>query len=131
MKTAIIVLLCLCLMPYLLACVSGYYRQKQLGKVDNQNPRLQYTQLEGIGARAVAAQQNSWEALLIYSAALLAVVASGVIVEHLALAALIVLLARLLHALFYLTNLDKLRTLSFAIALAPCFYLFYMAIGYL
>lgn len=131
MQTAIFVLLCLVIMPYLMACVSGYYRQKQLGKVDNQKPREQYTQLNGAGARAVAAQQNSWEALAVYSAALLAVVASGVVVKHLALAALIVLLARILHAIFYLTNLDKLRTLSFAIAIAPCFYLFFMAISYL
>ena len=131
METAIIVLLCLCLMPYLMACVSGYYRQKQLGKVDNQNPREQYTQLQGAGARAVAAQQNSWEALAIYSAALLSVAASGVVVEHLALAAIIVLVARLFHAAFYLANIDKLRTLAFAIALAPSLYLFYMSISYL
>lgn len=131
MQTAIFVLLCLCLMPYLMACISGYYRQKQLGRVDNQKPREQYTQLHGVGARAVAAQQNSWEALAVYSAALLAVVASGVVVEHLALAAMIVLVARLLHAVFYLTNLDKLRTMSFAVAIAPCFYLFFMALRYL
>lgn len=130
MKTAIVVLLCLCLMPYLMTCISGYYRKKQLGKVDNQNPREQYTQLHGIGARAVAAQQNSWEALAIYSTSLLAIVASGVVVEFLAQAAIIVLVARLFHAVFYLTNLDKLRTLCFAIAIAPCFYLFYAAISY-
>jgi uncharacterized MAPEG superfamily protein len=131
METAIIVLLCLCLMPYLMACISGYYRKKQLGKVDNQNPREQYTQLQGAGARAVAAQKNSWEALAIYSAALLSVAGSGVVVEHLALAAIIVLVARLFHAAFYLANIDKLRTLAFVVALVPCLYLFYMAISYL
>ncbi|HSC68379.1 MAG TPA: MAPEG family protein [Cellvibrio sp.] len=125
MKTAIFVLICLCVIPYVMAVISGYFRQKQLGKVDNQNPRAQYTQLEGVGARAVAAQQNAWEALAIYSASLLAVVASGVQVEHLAEAAVVVLFARLLHGIFYLTNLDKLRTLSFTIAIAACFYLFY------
>jgi len=128
MKTAIIVLVCLCFMPYLMALVSGYFRQKQLGEVDNQNPREQYTHLQGVGARAVAAQQNSWEALAIYSSSLLAVVASGVEVEYLDKAALIVLIARLLHGIFYLTNLDKLRTLAFTIAVAPCFYLFYVVI---
>lgn len=129
MKTAIIVLLCLCAMPYVFAVISHYYRQKQLGKVDNQYPREQYTHLQGAGARAVAAQQNSWEALVIYSAALLAVVASGLDVKYLAEAALIVLIGRLFHGVFYLTNLDKLRSLTFVIAVAPCFYLFYVVIA--
>lgn len=131
MKTAIVVLLCLSVFPYIMAGISGYYRQKQFGKIDNQNPRGQYAKLHGVGARAVAAQQNSWEALGFYSAALLAVVASDVIVEHLAQAALVVLIGRIFHAVFYLANVDKLRSVCFAIAIAPSFYLFYIAISYL
>lgn len=129
MKTAIIVLLCLCAMPYIFAVISHYYRKQQLGKVDNQYPREQYAHLQGPGARAVAAQQNSWEALAIYSAALLAVVASGLDVKYLGEAAIIVLIGRLLHGVFYLTNLDKLRTLAFVIAVTPCFYLFYVVLA--
>lgn len=129
MKTAIVVLLCLCIIPYIFSVISHYYQQKQLGKIDNRNPREQYAQLQGPGARAVAAQQNSWEALAIYSAALLAVVASGLDVKYLAEAAIIVLIGRLLHGVFYLTNLDKLRSLTFILAVAPCFYLFYVVIA--
>ena len=129
MKTALIVLLCLCLLPYAMACVSGYFRQRQLGKVDNQNPREQYSKLQGVGARAVAAQQNSWEALGVYTATLVAVIGSGVTVEHLADAAIVILIARVLHGIFYLTNLDKLRTLSFFVTIAACIYLFYMVIS--
>lgn len=125
MKTAVIVLLCLCIMPYIFSVISHYYQQKQLGKIDNRNPREQYAQLQGPGARAVAAQQNSWEALAVYGAALLA---SGLDVKYLAEAAIIVLIGRLLHGVFYLTNLDKLRSLTFIIAVAPCFYLFYVVI---
>lgn len=115
-------------MPYLFAVISHYYRKQQLGKVDNQYPREQITHLQGAGARAVAAQQNSWEALAIYSAALLAVVASGLEVKYLAEAAVIVLIGRLLHGIFYLTNLDKLRSLAFLVAITPCFYLFYVVL---
>lgn len=129
MKTAIIVLLCLCIMPYVFAAIAHYYQKKQLGEIDNQRPREQYAQLHGPGARAVAAQQNAWEALAIYSAALLAVVGSGLDVKYLGEAAIIVLIGRLLHGFFYLANLDKLRTLSFTIAVAPCFYLFYVVIA--
>jgi len=129
MKTALIVLFCLCMLPYLMAFVSGYFRQKQLGKIDNQNPREQYSKLQGIGARAVAAQQNAWEALGIYTASLVAVVGSGVEIENLAVAAIVVLVARVLHGIFYLTNLDKLRTISFFTATASCGYLFYVVIS--
>lgn len=129
MKIAIIVLLCLCTMPYVFAVISHYYRKKQLGNFDNQYPREQSAKLTGAGARAVAAQQNSWEALAIYSAALLAVVASGLDVKYLAEAAMIVLIGRLLHGIFYLANLDKLRSLAFIVAIAPCFYLFYVVIA--
>ncbi len=128
MKIAIIVLLCLCVLPYVFAVISHYYRKQQLGKFDNQYPREQITHLQGAGARAVAAQQNSWEALAIYSAALLAVVASGLDVKYLAEAAIVVLIGRLLHGIFYLTNLDKLRSLAFLVAITPCFYLFYVVL---
>jgi len=129
MKIAIVVLFCLCLIPYVMAFISGYFRKKQFGKVDNQNPREQYAKLEGVGARAVAAQQNSWEALGIYTATLVAVVCSGVEVDHLSEAAIVVLTARLLHGFFYLANIDKLRTASFLVATGACFYLFYVVIS--
>lgn len=129
MKIAIIVLACLCFIPFVMSLVAGYFRRKQLGTLDNQNPREQYAQLQGPGARAVAAQQNAWEALAIYSAALVSVAVSGVEVVHLEKTAIIVLIARLLHGTFYLANLDKLRTLSFTIAVAACFYLFYVVVA--
>jgi len=129
MKIAIIVLFCLCLIPYIMAFISGYFRKKQLGKVDNENPREQYSKLEGVGARAVAAQQNSWEALGVYTATLMAVIGSGVPVKHLSEAAIVVLVARVLHGVFYLTNIDKLRTASFLVATGACFYLFYVVIS--
>lgn len=129
MKTAIIVLLLLSLFPYAFAWISGFYRRQQLGSIDNKNPRQQYTQLSGPGARAVAAQQNAWEALAFYSAALLAVSLTNTEIEHLSLAAILVLLFRVLHGIFYLANLDLLRSLSFVAAILPSMYLFYRAIA--
>lgn len=128
MKVALIVLALLCFIPYALAWISAYFRQQQLGKIDNKNPRQQYAQLTGVGARAVAAQQNSWEFLPVYAAALLAVSAASVEVDYLTEAASGVLIFRLLHAVFYLTNIDLLRSPSFVLALLPCLYLFYSAI---
>ena len=128
MKTAIVVLLVLSVMPYVMAGISNYLRKQQLGTLDNKHPRQQSSELTGVGARAVAAQQNCWEALGLYSAALLAVLLSGVQPVHLTEAALVVLVFRVLHAIFYLADSDKLRSLSFAVAAAPSFYLFYQAL---
>lgn len=129
MRIAIIVLICLCVLPYVWALVSGYYRKKQFGVIDNQNPRGQYAHLEGPGARAVAAQQNAWEALMIYSAALLAVVATNTEVRLLALVATVIVIARILHGIFYIANLDKLRSLAFLVAIVGCFYLFFIVLA--
>lgn len=35
---------------------------------DNKEPRIQALQLTGVGARAMAAQANSWETLAVFSA---------------------------------------------------------------
>lgn len=126
MGIAIIVLACLCLLPYIMALISGYYRKKQLGVIDNQNPRDQYTHLKGPGARAVAAQQNAWEALIIYSSALLAITITNTEVRMLAFIATIILIARVFHGFFYIANFDKLRTIAFLVAIVACFYLFFM-----
>ena len=72
MKTVIVSLLILSVIPLLCAWVAAYYKQKQLGNVDNKEPRVQTMQLTGAGARASAAQGNTWEALAVYSAAVLA-----------------------------------------------------------
>lgn len=127
MKFAIVVLIMLCILPYALAWVSAFFRRQQLGKIDNKNPRQQYTELTGPGARAVAAQQNAWEALTIYAAALLAVVAAGAQVELLGAVAATVLIARVLHPIFYLLDLDICRSASFVGGVLPCFYLFFKA----
>lgn len=129
MKIALVVLLILSLFPYAFAWIAGYYRRKELGGIDNKHPRQQYAQLSGPGARAVAAQQNAWEALALYSAALLAISLADPAAEHLATAAVLVLICRILHGIFYLADLDKLRSLSFAVGTLPCFYLFYLAIS--
>jgi uncharacterized MAPEG superfamily protein len=101
------------LLPYLLAPVSVYARAKQFGVVDNKNPRKQQAESIGLGARAVAAQKNAWEALPVF--------ASAVLVAHLANAdagttatlSMAFVAMRILHAIFYISDIDKMRSLSF------------------
>src|SRR5690606_40547990 len=117
MNTAISVLLLLCIFPFVMATIAGVYRRKQLGNYDNKNPRGQYAELTGVGARAVAAQQNCWEALAIYSAALLAVFVSGAQPTYLALAAMVVLACRILYCIFYFAYIYLLCLLLFGLSI--------------
>ena len=120
-------LLVAALMPIVLAWVGGYFRKKQLGVVDNKQPRSQYSQLQGPGARAIAAQQNAWEALAIFTAAVLVAHLAGADAARAALAAEIFIVARVLHAVFYIANQDMLRSLAFMVGLGCSIWLFIMA----
>lgn len=129
MTTVLGSLLILCILPLSCAWIGGYYRQKQLGSVDNREPRLQSQQLTGAGARAVAAQANSWEALAVFSAAVLAVFISGVDMQRIATLAMVFVALRIAYIAVYLANQDKLRSLIFLVGYGICMYLFYLALS--
>lgn len=116
-----------CLLPIVIAWVCGWYRYRQLGRIDNRHPRQQCAALEGPGARSVAAQQNSWEALAVFAAAVLVAYAAGVDQHKADIAALVFIAARLLYPIFYIANLDMLRSLSFMVGFIASLSLFVMA----
>ena len=66
------------LVPIVLAAIGGYFRGKEFDTVDNKYPRLQASQLTGIGARVYAAQENAWEAAILFTAAALTSHLTGV-----------------------------------------------------
>jgi len=129
MNTVISSLLVLTILPIVCAWVAGYYKNKQLGTVDNKEPRAQALLLTGPGARAVAAQANCWEALAIYAAALLAIVISGVDVGSIETLALAMILLRVAYVPAYISNIDKLRSLLFLGSFGISLYLFYLALA--
>ena len=104
------------LLPILLSWVGGYYRATQLGTIDNRHPRQQAAQLEGAGARAVAAQQNAWEALAMLTAGVVVHSMRGGDAGTAATLGIVWVGARVLHAVFYIADLDKLRSLAFLVA---------------
>ena len=114
------------LLPIVLSWVGGYYRAQQFGSIDNKHPREQSAALEGAGARAVAAQQNAWEALAVFTAAVVAHTFRGGDVEIASILAGVWLGARILHAIFYLVNLDALRSLAFLVGLGCAVALFFV-----
>ena len=127
-----IVLACLLtavLMPYVLSGIGVAHKRRQFGTVDNNNPRAQSAQLTGTGARAVAAQQNAWEALAVFTASLAAAFFAEVEPESLAVPALIFVGARIAHAACYLSDLTSARSGSFFVATVACLWIFGMALA--
>ena len=114
------------LLPIALSWVGGYYRAQQFGSVDNKNPRGQSAALEGAGASALAAQQNAWEALAMFTAAVVAHTVKGGDEGIASVLALAWLGSRILHAVFYLANLDALRSLVFLVGLGCAVALFFV-----
>jgi uncharacterized MAPEG superfamily protein len=127
MTTPLRCLVVVALLPYVLSTLQGYFRVRQLGTLDNKHPRQQSAKLEGIGARCAAAQANAWEALALFTAA--------VAVQHLAQAdpgraatlATLFVGTRILHPIFYLANLDILRSLIFLVGLGCVIGLFWIS----
>jgi len=130
MQTVIACLLIATFMPLICAWIGGYYRYTQLGVVDNKHPRIQASKLEGAGHRAYAAQQNCWEALAVFSAALLALHMSGVVLASVATVCVVFVLLRAVYIACYLANQDLLRSTAFIGGFGICIYLFYLALTF-
>lgn len=129
MTTVLACLSIAALLPYVLAFVGVYYKNRQFGTVDNHNPRVQAAQLKGAGARAVAAQANAWEALALFTASLVAAYLAGVAPASLATPALVFAAARIAHGASYVGDLAPVRSGSFAVGFAMCIWIFVKALA--
>ena len=127
MTTPFWCLLIVVFIPFVLAGIGGVYRGKELGTSDNKNPRLQAAQLTGVGSRAYAAQANAWEALAMFTAAVLVAHLAGVPASEAAPWTIGFVVTRVLHPIFYIVDQDKLRSLSFIVGLVCLIALFVKA----
>ena len=130
MTTPLRCLVFVAILPYLLGFLGGYFRMRQFGGIDNKHPRLQQAKMEGIGARAVAAHQNAWEALGFFTAAVAVLsIANPTAAQGPAAANLSFgfLATRIAHPILYLANLDVLRSAVFLVGIACVLGLFYIA----
>ena len=114
-------------LPYVLTGVAAYFRNKQFGSIDNNHPRAQAAALKGAGARAWAAQQNAWEALVVFGLAVIVAHLAGADAGKSSLASVIFVSSRVLHAVFYISNVAPLRSLMFVVGTACCLWLFRLA----
>lgn len=90
---------------------------KEQGGYDNNQPRAQQARLTGIGARALAAHQNSFEAFILF--------AVGVLMAHttqtqgwlINLLAVVFVIARVAYLGLYLADKASLRSLAWVVGL--------------
>lgn len=127
MTTPLWCLLLVALFPFVLSTLGGVFRAKQLGTVDNRQPRTQAAALEGAGARAYAAQQNAWEALPVFTAAVVVAHLAGADPGPSATAAQLFVVTRVLHPIFYIADLATARSAVFLVGLGCCIWLFRLA----
>ncbi|WP_392536385.1 MAPEG family protein [Legionella sp. 227] len=109
MTTLIICLFIAILLPYLLKMVVAYFMQKE-GRYDNHYPRAQQARLQGMGARAVAAHQNSFESLLVFATAALTAMATKHIGISIQILAIVYIISRIIYCFFYLMDKASLRS---------------------
>lgn len=116
MDILIYCLLAAILLPYL-AKMPVAYAMNQLGGYDNRQPRAQQAKLQGFGARALAAHQNGFESLIVFSAAIATALATHHTEGLIQFLAIMHIIARVIYTAFYWLDWDKLRSLSWGLAL--------------
>ncbi|AOJ07465.1 MAPEG family protein [Burkholderia mayonis] len=94
---------------------------------DNREPRQYLARLEGWRARAFAAHQNSWEALALFTAALVVAWHNGANVQRVDQLAIVFVASRVVYGVFYLLNWATLRSLVWTVGFACVVWLFFAA----
>ncbi|NRA61285.1 MAG: MAPEG family protein [Psychrobium sp.] len=115
MNTIIICAFFAVLLPYLAKLPLALAMNKE-GKYDNNYPREQQARLTGFGARALAAHQNSFESLIIFTMAVAVTLATNTITETVQWLAVVHVISRIVYCVMYYINQDKLRSLTWFIA---------------
>jgi len=95
--------------PLLSKMVVALFMFKE-GKYDNNHPREQQKRLTGFGARAVAAHQNSFEALLFFGLAILCALITKNNSWTTDALAITFIISRTFYHVFYLLDLANLRS---------------------
>ncbi|WP_173911760.1 MAPEG family protein [Acinetobacter sp. Marseille-Q1618] len=118
----IYLILTACLLPYvftIIAKAAGGFKAR-----DNQNPREFLAKTTGLAARANAAQQNSFESLPLFIAAILMAEYMVVPQGFIMMMGTAYIVLRIIYGLCYLLNLATLRTIIWFMSMAcPIFLL--------
>lgn len=110
----------------LVAKIPVAFAMGKRGKYDNKHPRTQQNLLEGLGARALAAHNNSFEAICYFAPTILLVLALDEHNVYTAFLCVAFVLTRILYLLFYWLNWDKLRSLAWIVGMGTLFAHYWM-----
>lgn len=125
------ILLCLfisCLLPFV-AKVPLAYAQYQSGGYNNRLPREQQRSLSGFGARARAAHENAFEALIVFAPCALAVLVTQAVSAYTETLAMVFVAARVAYNLCYLLDWDKLRSTVWMVGIVCSFLMLWEAMA--
>ena len=127
MTTPLWCLIIVTVMPLLIAGIGAYLRVQQLGELDTRHPRIQALELRGAAARALAAQQNAWEALAMFTVAVGVAHLAGAAPGTSTMASIAFVVARVVHAVAYISDFAPLRSIAFAAGFGCCIWLVVLA----
>lgn len=115
-----------CLLPYIFTLIAKFTAGFK-GK-DNQNPREFLAKTSGLAARANAVQQNSFESLPLFIAAIL--MAEYMVVPQFIIMMLGIgyLVLRVIYGICYLANIATLRSVIWFLSMACPIYLLILII---
>ena len=114
------------LLPWVMSIIakaSGGFKLR-----NNAHPRDFFQHTTGMAARANAAQQNSYETLPIFLAAVLTAMLFFVPQSIINILAWLYVLIRIGFCVAYITNLSTFRSILWTLSMACCLMLFYLAI---
>jgi uncharacterized MAPEG superfamily protein len=104
------------LLPFIAKIPLAIAMKKQ-GHYDNNHPRSQQEKLEGKGARALAAHQNAFESLVIFTPAVLLAIITQPDNAFITQLAITHVIARIVYNVLYVYNLATLRSLAWFIGI--------------
>lgn len=112
------------LMPVICAGIAKWGRKDY----DNHNPRAWYATLEGMAARAYAAQQNCLEAFPFFAVGVILAVLSDVDAGTVEGVSWLFIVARVIYVACYLSDKAAWRSMSWVIGFACVVYLYASAL---
>lgn len=98
-------------------------------RYDNLAPRTYLAGLEGWRARAYAAHQNAWEALAMFTAAIVAAGQASGANPWINWLAITFVVVRVLHGVLYVANLASLRSLVWFVGVACVVSMFFVSVS--
>ena len=104
------------------------FAQVKSGGYDNRNPRGQQATLTGFGARAKAAHENSFEALILFTPGVIAVMVLNVPSIMVQYTAMVFIVARIVYLIMYWIDQHLLRSIAWGIGYGASLYLIWQAI---